>query len=164
MTHDEHQMARRLAWIHVAAHTDTDNADYMLAAFDKRFPAPVEPVAEAATQTPAEDYVNRSYSRGYHDGAQSVMQGMPTIAELDTLRQKARLYDKLCSELGTLKKKAEFWDALASRKVRLVAGIGAQSVWWADYGTKPGNYTDCTRNFHTAAEAVQAAIDAGALK
>jgi len=130
MTNDEHQRERMRAWIHVAAHTDTDNADYMLAAFDKRFPAPALPVPD-----------------------QSAM-GMAVAGTI--LAQTA--------ELATLRDKARWWDAVASGKVRLVAAIDMRSVWWADYGTQPGKYTACTRNFHTAAEAVQAAIDAGALK
>ena len=135
MTPDEHNSERMRAWIHVAAHTDTDNADYMLAAFDKRFPAPaaVEPV-------PAEPPM--LFARTL-----AAMEERDAAAELAALREKARL-----------------WDAVASGKVRLVAAIDMRSVWWADYGTQPGKYTACTRNFHTAAEAVQAAIDAGALK
>lgn len=73
-------------------------------------------------------------------------------------------YAMLAKEVGILRTKARLWDAVASGKVRLVAAIGVPSVWWADYGTQPGKYTASTRNFHTAAEAVQAAIDAGALK
>lgn len=70
MNHDEHQRERMRAWTHVAAHTDTDNADYMLAAFDKRFPAPVEPNLKRS-----------EYFIPPH--------------ELATLRQKARLWDAM---------------------------------------------------------------------
>lgn len=103
MNKDEHKRSAKAARLHqrermrlwARAYDGPEYADQVLAEFDKRFPAPVEPVAEVAPQTPAEDYVNRSYSRGYRDGAESVMQGMPTIAELAALREKARYWDAM---------------------------------------------------------------------
>lgn len=157
MTHDEYQRERMRLWarMYVSNFVDgnppgrcSDFADDAVVEFDKRFPAPVEPVAEVAPQTPAEDYVNRSYSRGYHDGAQSVMQGMPTIAELTTLREKARL-----------------WDAVADGAINLsyYESAGFQASWPAPAAN--GGTARCgSGSKHTAAEAVEAAIDAGALK
>lgn len=118
-----HQRERMRAWIHVAAHTDTDNADYMLAAFDKRFPAPALPVPD-----------------------QSAM-GMAVAGTI--LAQTA--------ELTTLRDKARLWDAVASGQVRLFADTNGFWCEWDD-----GNVWDTVKP--TAAEAVQAAIDAGALR
>lgn len=86
MTPDEHQRERMRAWIHVAAHTDTDNADYMLAAFDKRFPAP--------TAVEVAPLFNR-YSEGYSDGARAARSGIPNETELAALREKARYWDAM---------------------------------------------------------------------
>ena len=145
-----HQRERMRAWIHVAAHTDTDNADYMLAAFDKRFPAPTSqsatpppPAAQAVEVAPLDTNERHDYAM--------------LAQEVSTLCEKARLYDKLCSELGPLKKKAEFWDAVASGKIILDHYDGNGWRCWTFGGT-------ATAYFKSAAEAVQAAIDVGALK
>lgn len=63
------------------------------------------------------------------------------------------------TELASLRTKARLWDAVASGKVRLMAAFG--NGWRADFindGIAFTKYGD------TPEEAVQAAIDAGALK
>lgn len=164
MTPDEHQRERMATWRVARCRVGgfADGADELLAEFDKRFPAPAspsEPKVQAAVEpVPAEPPM--LFARTL-----AAMEERDAAAELAALREKARLFDKLCEELPPgWKQNLRYWDAVASGKVRLVAAIGVPSVWWADYGTQPGKYTASTRNFHTAAEAVQAAIDAGALK
>lgn len=136
MTNDEHQRERMRAWTHVAAHTDTDwieNADYMLAAFDKRFPAPT---SQSATPPPP--------------AAQAV-----EVAPISP--DERHDYAMLAQEVGILRNKARLWDAVASGKIILDHYDGNCWRCWTFGGT-------ATAYFKSAAEAVQAAIDVGALK
>lgn len=135
MTPDEHQRERRAFWDGVCIALCPPptpfpqmDADALLAERDKRFPAPAA--------APVEPVVDR-YVIGYSDGAEAVMQGMPTNAELAALRQKARL-----------------WDAVASGKLGIYPRDGDFAVHWdIGYSIRP-----------TAAEAVESAIAQGALK
>lgn len=167
MTPDEHQRERRAFWDGVCIALCPPptpfpqmDADALLAERDKRFPAPsaisepgsVDELVQWTKRAPAAAPVEAmagsvgrdvSYDAGYSDGAESVMQGMPTNAELTALRRKARL-----------------WDAVASGKVRIDYNL--QDTYGAFYGPiGKGKRTD---NMDTAEEAVEAAIAAGALK
>lgn len=135
MTNDEHQRERMRLWAAaVTIYRDSslkfERADEYLAEFDKRFPAPVE-------QAPAEQADDAGFN--YKDVASADV----TVAELATLRDKARL-----------------WDALASGKLWLHET--ESGMWFAEYGDP---YNPAVTDYYpTAAEAVEAAIAAGALK
>ena len=149
MSDDEHQRERMRHWARAFndAYEINDSelsgraADFALAEFDKRFPAPsavapVEPVAKRV----------ELYDAGYDEGYKCGLRDGGEIAE---------------PELAALRQKARLWDAVGSGKVvllyddrELFAGrydkedsIGWQTGW-----------------FPTAEEAVEAAIAAGALK
>lgn len=129
MNQDEHQRERMRAWVHWAPTTNIEQVDWLLAEFDKRFPAPA---AVEVAKAPALTTMSL-------DVAETIL---AQEAELASLRTKARL-----------------WDAVASGKVRLMAAFG--NGWRADFindGIAFTKYGD------TPEEAVQAAIDAGALK
>lgn len=64
------------------------------------------------------------------------------------------------AELASLRQKARYWDAVASGKVRLY--IADDSNFYVAFDTADDAIGG--HQFPTAAEAVQAAIDAGALK
>lgn len=134
MNQDEHQRERMRAWVHWAPTTNIEQVDWLLAEFDKRFPAPA---AVEVAKAPALTTMSL-------DVAETIL---AQEAELASLRTKARL-----------------WDAVASGKLRLAATGTMPTAWWVDYNGKPGAYMAGTKNFPTAAEAVQAAIDAGALR
>lgn len=171
MNHDEYQK-ERMRVFSVGARMGAGHANEVLAEFDKRFPpppsesqstiapapaSPSEPKVQAAVEPEPDmgqselDYELERSAKDWQD-----IRDADERRELAALREKARLYDKLCSELGPLKKKAEFWDAVASGKVRLRNQF--DDTWTADYGPY------LTARYLTAAEAIQAAIDAGALK
>ena len=127
MTNDEHQRERMRHWsasflASTALCAPHQNADMALAEFDKRFPAPAEQADDAGFN--------------YKDVASADV----TVAELATLRDKARL-----------------WDAVASGKVRVFRRIGVGYI---------AEFSDgmWTKGCPTAAEAVEDAIAAGALK
>ena len=153
MTPDEHQRERRAFWDGVCIALCPPptpfpqmDADALLAERDKRFPAPsaaapVEPVADAV---PTETLLAAEYAQGWNKGhAEGVTHGMAHHAkELASLRQKARL-----------------WEAVASGKLKLVGDTASDPVtWWTSWRGQSCGYKA------TAAEAVEAAIAAGALK
>lgn len=145
MNQDEHQRERMRAWIAAFTATiPTDcgahvTADGMLASFDKRFPAP----AAVGVATGTREDRSRSYDEAFNDGWRTAQRAAvpPADPEYESLRTKAR-----------------YWDAVASRKFSLNAMCDESWTWDTNLGP-----CSRSRNFHTAEEAVQAAIDSGAL-
>lgn len=132
MNQDEHQRERMRAFL-VGAQVGSLNAESVLDAFDKRFPAPVEPVP-----VPDQSALGSAMSQLI----------LSQTDELATLRQKARL-----------------WDAVADGAINLsyYESAGFQASWPAP--AQNGGTARCgSGSKHTAAEAVEAAIAAGALK
>ena len=126
MTPDEHQRERMRAWAGWAALTNIEQVDWLLAEFDKRFPAP----SAAAPVEPAVEIANVYDSI---DGRVPVIDA----AELASLRQKARL-----------------WNAVASGTVRLSVAGRAYCTW--DLGNEMTSLCDTAEEAVEAAIAAGA--------
>ena len=147
MTPDEHYQSRMAMWMTVRAcmtpyQTDrVQAADDAVADFDKRFPAPSAGVTYAPVT-------------GILDGPPAA--AAPVEPGADAHRDMTSVYQIAGPELASLRQKARLWDAVASGKVRLSVAGRAYCTWAL------GN--EMTSLCDTAAEAVEAAIAAGALK
>lgn len=160
MNQDEHQRERMRAWVSAWVSTDANISvpgaclwsDTMLTEFDKRFPAPAAvevapalPKAIASTQPMSEHRKLMEWKEHLQ------------LKELRLEQQEALLAD----ELTTLREKARYWDAVRSGKVRCICNFEGMFAAQFDKGEEMGWQTSY---YPTAEEAVQAAIDAGALK
>ncbi|MBP8177208.1 MAG: hypothetical protein KAX77_05520, partial [Xanthomonadales bacterium] len=142
MNADEHQRERMRHWVRWTDETSVYRANARLAEFDKRFPAP-------SAAAPVEPVANRVGIEWREP---------ETFAQWDDVH-KARMVD--VAELASLRQKARLWDAVASGKVRLeVNNHGRLFIVW--YG--PESRGIRTEGFPTAEEAVESAIAQGALK
>lgn len=155
MPPDEHQRERMRAWVQAYSDCGAELpetlamfADASLAEFDKRFPAPALPVPDQSAM-----------------GMAVAGTILAQTAELATLREKARLFDKLCEELPPgWKQNLRYWDAVASGKFILEwSAVTEHDIGWS-VTFHILSVQKTLQFFSTAAEAVQAAIDAGALK
>lgn len=142
MTPDEHQRERMRHWSRAFAstmqHRTFVDADIALAEFDKRFPAP----AAVGVATGTREDRSRSYDEAFNDGWRTAQRAAvpPADPEYESLRTKAR-----------------YWDALESARVRITHQF--DGTWTVDHDAMP-----VAPRYETLREAVQAAIDAGALK
>ena len=170
MTPDEHQREKMRLWAWMYENNFikgnppewcSDFADTAVAEFDKRFPAPASP-SEPKVQAAAE--VAPALPKAIAS-TQPMSEHRKLMEWTEHLQLKERRLEQqealLADELTTLREKARYWDAVASGKVRLVRDEDATNsiLWGAVY-----NNSHSTDWYISAAGAVQAAIDEGALK
>ena len=158
-----HQRERMRAWVRV--YDSPEYADQVLAEFDKRFPAPTS--QSATPPPPAAQAVEVAPSK---DDAVCALNFIRSCAVNGTLPSwlldgkdiaLAKGFAAVDAELAALREKARLWDAVASRKVRLTCDFQGMFAALFDKGEQVGGWQ--TSFYTTAAEAVQAAIDSGAL-
>lgn len=157
MTPDEHQRERMRAWAGWAALTNIEQVDWLLAAFDKRFPAP--PVAGHM-----QPHVMH-FAPGMPLPFDSFTSSFPAPSAAAPVEPDVELsgYFVPVAELASLRQKARLWDAVASGKVSLRPPLyGDKFV--ALYEIRGCEFQKTTEMLPTAEEAVEAAIAAGALK